>query len=42
MKHSFILLTALTALLKKEMTSHADTFPLTVANPKPADWSPPR
>jgi len=28
------------ALLQKEMTSHADTFPLTVANPKPAEWSP--
>ena len=31
----------MTALLQKEMTSHADTFPLTVANPKPAEWSPP-
>ena len=31
----------MTALLTKEMASHADTFPLTVANPKPAEWSPP-
>jgi len=31
----------MTELLQKEMTSHADTFPLTVANPKPAEWSPP-
>ena len=31
----------LTALLTKEMGSHADKFPLTVANPKPAEWSPP-
>jgi len=31
----------LTALLEKEMAGHADTFPLTVAHPKPADWSPP-
>lgn len=31
----------LTALLKKEMAGHADNFPLTVANPKPAEWSPP-
>ena len=29
------------ALLQREMTSHADTFPLTVANPKPAEWLPP-
>jgi arylsulfatase A-like enzyme len=29
------------ALLQKEMSSHADNFPLTVANPKPAEWSPP-
>ena len=31
----------LTALLTKEMASHADKFPLTVANPKPAEWTPP-
>ena len=31
----------MTALLQKEMTLHADTFPLTVANPKTAEWSPP-
>ncbi len=31
----------LTELLKKEMTSHADESPLTIANPKPADWTPP-
>lgn len=33
--------TELTELLIKEMDSHADKFPLTVANPKPAKWSPP-
>ena len=31
----------LTALLTKEMTSHSDTTPLTVAKPKPAEWTPP-
>jgi|GEM_PF-6394403 len=31
----------MTALLQKEMSDHADTFPLTVANPEPAKWSPP-
>ena len=31
----------LTALLTKEMAIHADTFPLTVTNPKPAEWTPP-
>jgi arylsulfatase A-like enzyme len=31
----------LTALLKKEMKCYADTFPLVVANPKPAEWNPP-
>ena len=31
----------LTQLLQKEMASHADTFPLTVANPNPAEWSAP-
>ena len=31
----------MTGLLQKEMASHADTSPLTVANPKPAEWSPP-
>lgn len=34
-------LTELTALLQKEMTAYADTTPLTVANPKPAEWTPP-
>jgi arylsulfatase A-like enzyme len=34
-------LTELTALLQKEMASHADTFPLRVANPKTAEWMPP-
>lgn len=33
--------TGMTALLQKEMTSRADVHPLTVANPKPAEWSPP-
>ena len=31
----------MTELLQKEMASHADTFPLMVANPKSAEWSPP-
>jgi len=31
----------MTALLAKEMASYADTFPLTVENPKPAAWTPP-
>ena len=31
----------MTALLEKEMAAHADTFPLKVANPKPAAWTPP-
>ncbi len=31
----------LTALLTKEMATHADKSPLTVANPKPAEWTPP-
>lgn len=31
----------LLARLQKEMTDHADTFPLTVANPRPAEWTPP-
>ena len=35
-------LTELTALLQKEMAGHADTYPLTVANPKPAEWTPPK
>ncbi len=34
--------TELTALLTKEMAAHADTHPLKVANPKPAEWSPPK
>ena len=32
---------AMSALLQNEMTSHADACPLMVANPKPAEWSPP-
>lgn len=31
----------MTALLKKEMDRYGDTCPLTVADPKPAEWSPP-
>jgi arylsulfatase A-like enzyme len=31
----------LTALLAREMSAHADTAPLTVANPRPAAWTPP-
>ncbi len=31
----------MTALLAKEMTSYADTFPLNIANPKPVEWTPP-
>jgi arylsulfatase A-like enzyme len=31
----------LTALLKKEMTAHADSIPLTVANPNPPNDAPP-
>ncbi|MEI6679241.1 MAG: sulfatase-like hydrolase/transferase [Mariniphaga sp.] len=34
-------LSELTVLLKKEMKGYADTFPLVVANPKPAEWTPP-
>ena len=30
----------LTALLQKEMERYADTTPLTIANPKPAAWTP--
>jgi arylsulfatase A-like enzyme len=33
--------TALTALLQRAMQNYADPAPLTVANPKPATWSPP-
>ena len=33
--------TELMALLQKEMTAYADPTPLTVANPKPAEWTPP-
>jgi hypothetical protein len=33
-------ITEMTALLQKEMMAHADTFPLTVANPEPAEWLP--
>ncbi|MSU24273.1 MAG: DUF4976 domain-containing protein [Opitutus sp.] len=32
---------AMTALLQREMQNYADPAPLTVANPKPAAWSPP-
>jgi len=32
---------AMTALLAREMASYGDTYPLTVANPRPAAWSPP-
>ena len=32
---------AMTALLQQEMKRHADDTPLTVANPKPAAWTPP-
>jgi arylsulfatase A-like enzyme len=32
---------AMTALLQQEMTHHADKIPLTIANPKPAAWTPP-
>ena len=31
----------MTALLQKEMERYADTAPLKVANPQPAEWSPP-
>ena len=34
-------LAELTALLAKEMATHADTHPLTVTNPAPAEWTPP-
>ena len=34
-------ITELTALLEKEMQSSGDTGTLKVANPKPADWTPP-
>ena len=34
-------LTEMTALLAKEMASHADNLPLMVAKPNPAGWSPP-
>ena len=33
--------TEMTELLQKEMASHADTAPLIVPDPKPAEWSPP-
>ncbi len=33
-------ITELTALLAKEMAAHADTIPLTVTNPAPAEWTP--
>jgi arylsulfatase A-like enzyme len=32
---------AMTALLNKEMAEFGDNAPLTVANPKPAEWTPP-
>jgi arylsulfatase A-like enzyme len=31
---------AMMALLQQEMTAHSDTTPLTVANPRPAAWTP--
>ncbi len=31
----------LTAMLQKEMTDHADSYPLVVPVPKPAEWEPP-
>ena len=34
-------LAEMTALLEKEMREHSDTAPLKVANPKPAEWTPP-
>ena len=34
-------LAEMTALLEKEMQRHGDTAPLKIANPQPADWSPP-
>jgi len=34
-------LAEMTALLQKEMQRYGDPVPLTVPNPKPADWSPP-
>lgn len=34
-------ITTMLALLQKEMAAHADTTPLTVANPQPAAWAPP-
>jgi len=34
-------LTEMTTLLQKEMASYADNVPLKVANPKPAQWTPP-
>jgi arylsulfatase A-like enzyme len=35
-------LAELTALLEKEMRRYGDTAPLKVANPQPADWTPPK
>jgi arylsulfatase A-like enzyme len=35
-------LAELTALLEKEMQRYGDTAPLKVANPQPADWTPPK
>ena len=34
-------LAELTALLQREMARHADKIPLRVANPQPAEWTPP-
>jgi arylsulfatase A-like enzyme len=34
-------LAEMTALLQKEMARYGDTAPLKVANPKPAEWTPP-
>jgi arylsulfatase A-like enzyme len=33
---------ALTAMLEKEQKHYGDTAPLTVPNPKPAEWTPPK
>ena len=36
-----VTLAKLTARLEREMAAYGDTFPLKVANPRPADWTPP-
>jgi arylsulfatase A-like enzyme len=35
------MLNKMTTLLEKEMSGYADNFPLTVSNPKTAEWTPP-